>query len=202
MMGWVRRFVRHVAFRYRRLGGLYLRLCRPGSLEFAEYWKSQRRLHSIGEKCSINIGVNITDPAYVRIGNNCSLSACTLLGHDAVVRILNNVHGTRMDAVGKIEIRDNSFVGHGAIVMPNTTIGPDSIVAAGSVVTKDVPPGMVVGGVPAKVICSTAELMERLKKRSDAYPWIALIETRDGPYDAALEPELVRQRVKHFYGDP
>jgi acetyltransferase-like isoleucine patch superfamily enzyme len=201
MMKWVRRFVRHMAFNHQRFGWFYLRLCRPDSLENAEYWRSQRRLYALGEKCSINVGANITDPAYVRIGNNCALSACTLLGHDAVVRILNNVHGTRMDAVGKIDIRDNCFVGHGAIVMPDTTIGPDSVVAAGSVVTKDVPPGVVVGGVPAKVICTTAELMERMKKRSDAYPWIALIETRDGPYDAALEPELVRQRVKHFFGD-
>ena len=201
MKKWVQRFLRYMAFERRRFGGLYLRVCRPGSLEYAQYWKSQGRLYSIGEKCSINVGVNITDPAYVRIGNNCALSACTLLGHDAVVRILNNVHGTRMDAVGKIDIRDNSFVGHGAIVMPNTTIGPDSVVAAGSVVTKDVPPGVVVGGVPAKFICTTAELMERLQKRSAAYPWIGLIEQRDGPFDPALEPELVRQRVQHFYGN-
>ena len=116
--------------------------------------------------------------------------------------VLNNAHGTKLDAVGFADIRDNCFIGMGAIVMLNTMIGPNSVVAAGSLVTEDLPPGMLVGGLPAKVICSTAEQMERLKRRSDASPWIALIETRDGPYGAALEPALVRQRVNHFYGDP
>ena len=200
-MNWVRRILRKLAFRHRRFGRLYVRLCRPSNFEYAEYWKSQGWLHSIGNGCAINPGINITDPAYVRIGNNCTLSNCTLLGHDAVVAVLNRAHGTKIDAVGYIDILDNCFIGIGAIVMPNTTIGPDSVVAAGAVVTKDVPPGVVVGGVPAKIIGTTAELMERLQKRSNTYPWISLIESREGPFDPALEPELVRQRVRYFYGD-
>ena len=200
-MEWIRGFLTYMAFRHRRFGRLYVRLCRPSNFEYAEYWKSQGWLHSIGNDCAINPGVNITDPAYVRIGNNCTLSTCTLLGHDAVVAVLNRAHGTRIDSVGYIDIRDNCFIGIGAIVMPNTTIGPDSVVAAGAVVTKDVPPGVVVGGVPAKIIGTTAELMERLQKRSNAYPWIPMIESREGPFDPALEPELVRQRVRYFYGD-
>ena len=189
-----------MAFEHHCLGWLYMRLCRPTNHEYAEYLKSQGRLHSIGENCAINFGANITDPSYVRIGNNCTLSDCTLLGHDAVVGILNHAHGVKLDAVGKIDILDNCFIGHGAIVMMNTTIGPDAVVAAGAVVTKDVPPGVVVGGVPAKVIGTTAELLERLKERSAAYPWIGLIEGRAGQFDPVLEPELVRQRVKHFFG--
>lgn len=200
MMKLFRRFLRHMAFEHRLFGSLYLRLCRPSNYDYAEYWKRQGWLHSIGDQCAFNAGINITDPAYVRIGNNCTLSTCTLLGHDAVVSVLNNAHGTKLDAVGYIDIRDNCFIGMGAIVMPNTTIGPDSVVAAGSVVTKDVPPGAVFGGVPAKFICSTAELMERLQKRSNDYPWIDLIKAREGPFDPASEPELVRQRVQYFYG--
>lgn len=200
-MEWIRRLVRHMAFKHGRFERLYLRVCRPSNLEYADFWRRQGRLHSIGEKCAINPGINITDPAYVRIGSNCTLSNCTLLGHDAVVSVINNAHGTKFDAVGYIDIRDNCFLGIGSIVMPNTTIGPDSVVAAGSVVTKDVPPGTVVGGVPARVICTTAELMERLRARSDTYPWIGLIEKRDGPFDPSMEPELVRQRVKFFFGD-
>jgi acetyltransferase-like isoleucine patch superfamily enzyme len=200
MMKLFKRFLRYMAFEHHRFGSLYLRLCRPSNHDYADYWKSQGRLHSIGDKCAINPGINITDPAYVRIGNNCTLSTCTLLGHDAVVSVLNNAHGTKLDAVGYIDIRDNCFIGMGAIVMPNTTIGPDSVVAAGSVVTKDVPPGAVFGGVPAKYICSTAELIERLERRSNAYPWIDLIRSREGSFDLASEPELVRQRVQYFYG--
>lgn len=200
IMEWIKRFLRYMAFEHHRFGRLYLRICKPLNFEYAEYWKSQKLLHSIGEKCALNPGINITDPAYVRIGNNCTLSNCTLLGHDAAVAVLNEAHGTKLDAVGYIDIRDNCFIGIGAIVMPNTTIGPDAIVAAGSVVTKDVAPGTVVGGVPARFICTTADLMERMKKRSESYPWISLIQARKGAYDPAIEPELVRRRVEYFFG--
>lgn len=84
--------------------------------------------------------------------------------------------------------------------MPRVTIGPDSIVAAGAVVTKDVPPGVVVGGNPARVICTTQELLQRAEERSNNYPWIDLIRKREGAFDPAMEPELVRRRVAHFYG--
>jgi carbonic anhydrase/acetyltransferase-like protein (isoleucine patch superfamily) len=59
-----------------------------------------------------------------------------------------------VNLVGKITIEDNVFVGIRSIIMPGVTIGTGSIVATGSLVTKDVPPHTVVGGVPAKVICS------------------------------------------------
>lgn len=180
--------------------GNFLRFCRPGSLEYGEFLKRHGGLYAIGENTSINVGINITDPAYVRIGSNCALSACTLLGHDGVVRILNTTYGKKLDSVGKIDILDNSFVGHGAIVMPGVTIGPNSIVAAGSVVSKDVPPGVVVGGVPAKVIGTTDALVARIESRSNDYPWHHLIEQREGAFDARMEPELRRMRVQHFYG--
>lgn len=55
---------------------------------------------------------------------------------------------------GKIEIHSNVFVGAGATIMYNVTIGENVIVAPGAVVTKDVPSGTIVGGIPAKVIGS------------------------------------------------
>lgn len=192
--------VRFYAWRTGKLRGLYRRLCHPTSLEWGAFLSRWGGFYSVGEDVSINIGCNVTDPAYTRIGKNVALSSCTLLGHDASVRILNTRFGKKMDSVGKIDIRDNSFVGHGAIVMPRVTIGPDSIVAAGAVVTKDVPPGVVVGGNPARVICTTEELVRRMEKRSDAYPWIDLIRQREGAFDARIEGELVRMRVAHFYG--
>jgi acetyltransferase-like isoleucine patch superfamily enzyme len=53
-----------------------------------------------------------------------------------------------------ITIHDNCFIGKQTILMPGISIGPNSVVASGSVVTKDVPPNSVVGGVPARVIKS------------------------------------------------
>ena len=57
-----------------------------------------------------------------------------------------------MEIYGKIIIKHDAWVGAGSIILPNVTIGEYAIVAAGAVVTKDVPPYTVVAGVPAKVI--------------------------------------------------
>lgn len=197
----IRRLIKCYAFHTGRASGLYLRLCRPSSLEWGSFLARWGNLNRVGQGVSINLGCNITDPAYTRIGSNVALSACTLLGHDAVVRILNERFGKKMDSVGPIDIRDNCFVGHGAIVMPRVTIGPDSIVAAGAVVTRDVPPGVVVGGNPARVICTTEELVARIEARCETYPWMDLIRARDGAFDPALEPILVKMRVQHFFSE-
>ncbi|MDR7665081.1 acyltransferase [Methanosarcina sp. Z-7115] len=57
-----------------------------------------------------------------------------------------------IDIKGKIELKHDSWIGAGAIIIPNVTIGEFSVVGAGSVVTKDVPPYTVVAGVPARNI--------------------------------------------------
>ena len=177
---------------------LFRRVARS-SREWGDYISKWGGLYSCGTDATINIACNITDPYLVRIGNNCALSGCTLLGHDAVVHLVNRARNLKLDSVGCIDIRDNSFIGHGAIIMPNVRIGPNSVVAAGAVVTKDVPPGTLVGGSPAKVIGSFDDMVERMKKRSASYPWIGLIEGRQGTYDPELEPQLHRMRVKHFF---
>jgi len=86
--------------------------------------------------------------------------------------------------------------------MPCVTIGPDSIVAAGAVVTKDVQPGVVVGGGnPVRIICTTEELVRKIEACCNAYPWIDVIRRRSGAYDPDLELALVAMRVKHFFGE-
>ena len=194
-------FLRQYVLRTGKLRSAYVRTCNPDGAEFASFMKMHGGLHSVGNDVAINTGVNITDPAYVRIGNNCTLSDCTLLGHDGVVRVLNNAYGKKLDSVGKIDIRDNCFIGHGVVVMPGVTIGPNSVVAAGCVVTKDVPPGMIVGGVPGKIIGTTEDLVKRLEARTDSYPWRDLILQREGAFDPNIESELVRMRGAYFYGD-
>ena len=143
--------------------------------------------------------VNITDPAYVSIGNNVTLSMCNLIGHDGAVGMINNAYNIKVDSVGKIVIKDNVFIGHGAIVLPNVIIGPNAIVAAGSVVNKDVLPGEIVGGVPAKPIGRTDDLAKKLVEKTALLPWVDLIKKREGSFDPAIEAELVALRVKHFY---
>jgi acetyltransferase-like isoleucine patch superfamily enzyme len=155
----------------------------------------------MGERCAIQTNVVITDPAYTRLGHNVSLSGCTLFGHDGVVNMLRNAYGGELDRVGRIDIRDNVFIGHQAIVMPGVTIGPDAVVAAGSVVTRDVLPGTVVGGVPAKPIARTRDLHAQLAQQTTQLPWHGLLAARADPREPASQ-ELQAQRLRHFFDSP
>lgn len=108
----------------------------------------------IGCGCAINHGVFILGRDEILIGNNVTLSAkCMLLDtgldleHHSNYKIPNTSH-----VKSYIHIEDNVWIGAGAIILPGVTIHKNSIVGAGSVVTKDVPEGVVVAGNPAKII--------------------------------------------------
>ena len=195
----LRRLVAIYARRTGRLLGLYRRLCCPDGAAWGEIVKRHFGLAAVGEGCLIQMNAVITDPAYVRLGNNVHLTGCTLFGHDGSVAMLKRAYGVAIDKVGKIDIRDNVFVGHQAIIMPGVTIGPDAIVAAGALVTHDVPPGSIVGGVPARVIGSVPALVERLQAETRALPWHDhphMQPAYAGPPDARLD----RMRIAHFFG--
>ena len=200
MLKIVKTLLRKQAIDHGRLVGTYQRLCRPDGVEWAAYLQKQKILYAMGEHCSIQSNVEITDPKYVRLGNNVRLSGCTLFGHDGSVNMLNRAYGLKLDSVGKIDIRDNVFIGHRAIILPGVTIGPNAIVAAGAVVTKDVAENTVAGGVPAKRICSLDELVNRLKRSTAELPWAELIQNRTGNFEPALQPLLDEIRIKHFFG--
>lgn len=197
----MKRVLRHCAHRHGSLRGLYVRLCNPDGHEYSGYLKKWGRLHAMGDHCAINSGVVFTDPAYVSLGNNVHMADCTLIGHDGAVAMLYRATGARLESVGKIVINDNVFIGHGAIVLHGVTIGPNAIVAAGAVVVRDVAPGDIVGGVPARAISTVASFVSKLQRETDQLPWAQIIRDRDSGFDAVVEPELVRQRVMHFYPD-
>lgn len=201
MKSLLKRLLRHYAFKTGKLKFAYVRFCRPNGMEYAEFLKRHGGYYSIGQNCSINLGANITDPAYVRLGNNVSLSDCTLLGHDGVIAVLNQAYGVKLDSVGKVDIRDNVFIGHGAIVMPGVTIGPNSIVAAGAVVTRDVKEGDIVGGVPARPISRIDDLVRRLREKTDLLPWSNIINNRASAFDPKVEAELVAIRARYFFSE-
>lgn len=202
MLQFLRAALRASALRSGHGASLSFRLSPPSPTEYADFLRHRGRLHSIGRDVGIVYGTEILDPAYVRIGSNVLLANCTLIGHDGSIEVLNRAYGVKLDAVGKIDIRDNVFIGHRAIVMPGVTIGPNAIVAAGAVVTKDVPPDAIVGGVPARVLGTLSEMVRRKERETAELPWAALIARREGAFDAEMEPELIRRRVEYFFGPP
>lgn len=198
----LRRILRYLAFERGQAVGWYKRFCNPGGEEWAAWLKRWGGLHAIGEHCSIQTNVTITDPAYTRLGHNVRLTGCTLFGHDGSVNMLNRAYGLKLDRVGKIDIRDNVFVGHGAILLPGVTIGPNAIVAAGTVVNRDVPPNSIVAGTPARVVGDLDRLVARLREQTERLPWAALLAQRSAAFDPVLQVELDRIRIRHFFGDP
>lgn len=198
LIGLFRALVRRQALQRGRMLGLYRRLCRPGGEEWAEVLRRHGDLHSIGADCSIQTNVTITDPCHVRLGRNVRLSGCTLFGHDGSVNMLARAFDLQIDRVGRIDIRDHVFIGHQAIVLPGVTIGPRAIVAAGAVVSRDVPPDAIVAGNPARVVGSVSELAQRRARETASLPWAGLLE-RKGPQGASVA--LKAQRIRHFFPD-
>ena len=195
-----RRFFRWLAVRNPRYDGLYRRFGRPSGREWAELRKERGDFYSMGEFCSINPHCTLEGGPLIKFGNNVRLAECYVCAHDGSVNMINRAYGLTLDNVGKIEFRDNVFVGFGAIILPGVTIGPNAIVSVGSVVRSDVAEGDVVSGVPAKRVGRLDMTVAMLKAKNEKFPWKHLIEKRASEYDAAMEPELQRLRTIFFHG--
>ena len=100
---------------------------------------------SIGAYCSVDraaigdtvIGDDTTLDHRVHIGHGAQIGARCIITAGAIVG-------------GSAIVEDDCYLGLGSIILPGVIVGPDSIIGAGAVVTKDVPPGSVMVGVPAK----------------------------------------------------
>jgi len=163
MKPWLRRFIHRLANlhrldRIKRLRGWYYAglLGRAGAnLRVAEQVMiNNPRNVSVGNNCYIGTGAQFYPwNAPISIGNNVLIAAG--------VRMITRKHGFAdlshpMAKQGytnaPIVVQDDVWIGFGAVILPGVTIGRGSIVGANAVVTRDVEPYTIVGGVPARLI--------------------------------------------------
>lgn len=136
----------------------------------------QRRMDGLiamGLKVGKNVVIESTvyldqsSPFLIEIGDNCALAhGVRVLAHDATpFRFLGGY--TRL---GRVHIKENCFIAENVIILPGVTIGPNALVAAGSVVNKDIPPNSCVAGVPARFYAKFDEMLDRHKEAFDKRP--------------------------------
>lgn len=126
-------------------------------------------------KLGVNMGedVNIygyvqwsTEPWIITIGNHVHITdRVQFITHDGGTLILRHLTPD-LEITGPITVGDYVYIGTQAIILPNVKIGNNCIIAAGSIVTKDIPDGSVAAGVPARVIKSTEDYYSKAKQNS------------------------------------
>ena len=147
-------------FRFRVLEKLFGRIGEGTVVEPPFYCAYGRNIH-VGSRVYFNVGCVILDRNLVVISDEVKLGPQVLIAtvNHPLDPVARNKDG--VEYALPIRIENGVWVGMGAKILPGITIGENAIVAAGAVVTKDLPPGMVVGGVPAKVLGTWQELNAR-----------------------------------------
>lgn len=139
----------------------------------------------IGARCRIYTANFGSEPWLIKIGDHvCVSNDVTFVNHDLTYPFQDKYES--LTSFGPIEIRDNCQIGVRATILPHVIIGPNSIVGACSVVTKDVPPNSVAAGNPARVLCGIDEFEQKCRERH---------------IDIPKDPEGARRVLEeHFWG--
>lgn len=127
-------------------------------------WRLRKSGLTIPDDCSLvrpfpNFG---DEPYLITIGHRVGFAGGVLLiTHDGGTRVFK--HQERYSKVlkyGRITILDNCVIGQRVIILPGVTIGPNCVIAAGSVVSRTIPPGVLAAGNPAKPILTIYQYAE------------------------------------------
>ena len=137
----------------------------------AVYLKKKKIFHHFGNNVKWAPSSIPAEPYLVSIGDNVRVAAgVTFITHDIINGMIYKdpeaieKFGKRSTAgfhMGTIEVGDHVMIGAHTIIMPGKRIGSHVIIAAGSVITKDVPDGTIVGGNPAKIIGDYYDLAKK-----------------------------------------
>jgi acetyltransferase-like isoleucine patch superfamily enzyme len=125
-------------------GGLSVR----GRASRAEFGAHRGGLLALGEGVYINQGASIVASKEIRIGDRTRIGDYAAI-HDSDYHAVDPAHPKR---IASVHIGSDVWIGRGAIIMPGVSVGSGAVIAAGAVVTHDVPPAVLVAGVPASVV--------------------------------------------------
>jgi maltose O-acetyltransferase len=111
----------------------------------------------VRELLSIGPGCHLTGPLHIDLTAPVSIGARVYMGYDVELITTDHQIGDADQRCGRrvyrpIRIGDGVWIGSRAVILPGVTVGNGSIVAAGAVVTRDVPANALVGGVPARLL--------------------------------------------------
>lgn len=124
---------------------------------------------SVGERCrliNLSIGTFGSEPYLVQLGDHVTLTDnVRFITHDGGVWVFRQEHPD-LDVFGPIRLGNNVFVGINTIIFPGVTIGDNCVIGAGSMVTRDIPPGSVAAGVPARVLKSVDDYRESVLRKA------------------------------------
>lgn len=137
------------------------------------------KLNPIGyiKSIGVNLGENVhfygikpstfsTEPWLITIGNNVYITnGCQFITHDGGTLILRK-EVPDLELTAPIKIGNDVYIGLNVTIMPGVSIGNRCIIGTGSIVTKDIPSNSVAAGIPAKVIKSVDDYLEKAKENS------------------------------------
>lgn len=144
------------------------------------YYEKRKKPVSYSRRIGVQIGDSTrlmgtpnwgSEPWLISIGRDSLISfGVTFITHDGAISCFRKQEEYRnVVKFGRIRVGDNCFIGAKSIFLTGVTVGSNSIVAAGAVVSKDIPPSEVWGGVPAHFIMTTKEYAEKCKHNTPAY---------------------------------
>ena len=139
---------------------------RGGGYRRAEFLKKKHFFKAQGEHCYLQPWNFGTEPHMISFGDNVHVaSGVTFINHDVSVFMLRHMEPKTefKSRVGEIVVGDNVFIGSNSVLLYGVHIGNNVVIGAGSIVTKDIPDGVVAVGSPCKPIGSFNDWKEKMK---------------------------------------
>lgn len=125
---------------------------KTGSGQILLQTKDEQACITIGAESVLNNNVNMTAYQSITIGQRCLIGDSVSIFDGDFHDIDPLQRHTSTGGISPVHLKDNVWIGSRAMIMKGVTIGENSVISAGAVVTKSIPPNVVAAGVPARVV--------------------------------------------------